>query len=548
MTGFTSRAPSIVVATGDVLEIQHITPEQEDILFTYLDRHGEATSTKVEELLGVTQSYVMRYLHDLADRGKVQSEKKFNRLVWSRVKVDLVEEDVRQEYVEQIREALAGRRDMASAIARTLNLPVKEVAATCTWMMLHGILSATTIGSTRIYAVGPRLVPQTDTARAASIPMSPEARLREQIAALGPERPVRMTRPAIQRPQVAERPARAKKPAAPKAPKVPRVAAPKPVRAAPKPKAKAPAPAPTVPQPVAPRARVARPATPVQPTPPPPATDGWISIKVLSKDLQVDRASIASWARNNGFELRRIRQVSGRGSKHITEAAAAAYRTHRGLSSTTRRVTDEVRRAILADLPVPPVNGRRSPASVQHVAEKHGVSLATIYRVIDWDRQNQKRPAPSPEPAIQPDPTTEQQAPEPPVEDILAGVLFNVWPWRSVQGEIWTRLDLAPRITAPVAVDLEPPIEVQPEPPMPDPEPPMDVQAAEVSAETAEEPSPAPAPRPYVTLELERQLRAELTPERRKLPGETARVAEKYGLSVKQVRNALSRIPVQKVG
>lgn len=531
MTGFIPRSPSIVAATGDILEIQHITPEQEDILFAYLDRHGEATSTKVEEILGVTQSYVMRYLHDLADRGKVQSERKNNRLVWSRVKVDLVEEDVRQEYVDQIRDVLTGRRDMASAIARTLNLPVKEVAATCTWMMLHGILSATTIGSTRIYAVGPRLVPQTDTARATSIPMSPEARLQEQLAKLGPERPVRMTH----------------QPAAPKAPKpptAPRVVAPKPVRAAPQPKVKAPAPVPTPPKLAAPRARVARPVTAVQPPPPPPATDGWVCIKILSTDLQVDRASIASWARNNGFELRRIRQASGRGSQHITEAAAAAYRTHRGLSPTTRRVTDEVRRAILADLPVPPANGRRSPASVQHVAEKHGVSLATIYRVIDWDRRNQKMPTPSPEPVIQPDPAAEQQEPEPPVEDILAGVLFNVWPWRSVQGTIWTRPDLAPLITAPVAQDLEPPIEAQPEPPIANLEPPMDV----VSAETPEAPSPAPAPRPYVTLELERQLRAELTPERRKIPGETARVAEKYGLSVKQVRNALSRIPVQKVG
>ena len=536
MTGFIPRSPAIVAATGDILELQHITPEQEDILFAYLDRHGEATSTKVEEILGVTQSYVMRYLHDLADRGKVQSERKHNRLVWSRVKIDLVEADVRQEYVDRIREVLAGRRDMASAIARALNLPVKEVAATCTWMMLHGILSATTIGSTRIYAVGPRLVPQTDTARATSIPMSPEARLQEQLAKLGPERPVRMTQ------QPAARPAQAAKPAAPKAPKppkAPRVVAPKPVRAAPQPKVKAPAPVPTPPKLAAPRARVARPVTPVQ-SPPPPATDGWVCIKVLSTDLQVDRASIASWARNNGFELRRIRQASGRGSQHITEAAAAAYRTHRGLNPTTRRVTDEVRRAILADLPVPPANGRRSPASVQHVAEKHGVSLATIYRVIDWDRRNQKRPTPSPEPAIQPDPAAEQQEPEPPVEDILAGVLFNVWPWRSVQGAIWTRPDLAPLITAPVAQDLEPPIAHL--------EPPMDVQAAEVSTETPEEPSPAPAPRPYVTLELEQQLRAELTPERRKIPGETARVAEKYGLSVKQVRNALSRIPVQKVG
>lgn len=536
MTGFIPRSPAIVAATGDILELQHITPEQEDILFAYLDRHGEATSTKVEEILGVTQSYVMRYLHDLADRGKVQSERKHNRLVWSRVKIDLVEADVRQEYVDRIREVLAGRRDMASAIARALNLPVKEVAATCTWMMLHGILSATTIGSTRIYAVGPRLVPQTDTARATSIPMSPEARLQEQLAKLGPERPVRMTQ------QPAARPAQAAKPAAPKAPKppkAPRVVAPKPVRAAPQPKVKAPAPVPTPPKLAAPRARVARPVTPVQ-SPPPPATDGWVCIKVLSTDLQVDRASIASWARNNGFELRRIRQASGRGSQHITEAAAAAYRTHRGLNPTTRRVTDEVRRAILADLPVPPANGRRSPASVQHVAEKHGVSLATIYRVIDWDRRNQKRPTPSPEPAIQPDPAAEQQEPEPPVEDILAGVLFNVWPWRSVQGTIWTRPDLGPLITAPVAQDLEPPIA--------DLEPPMGVQAAEVSTETPEEPSPAPAPRPYVTLELERQLRAELTPERRKIPGETARVAEKYGLSVKQVRNALSRIPVQKVG
>lgn len=47
-----------------------------------------------------------------------------------------------------------------------------------------------------------------------------------------------------------------------------------------------------------------------------------------------------------------------------------------------------------------------------------------------------------------------------------------------------------------------------------------------------------------VTAQLEEQLRQELTPERRRIKGETARVAAKYGLSVKQVRRALARLPL----
>ncbi|KQR25537.1 hypothetical protein ASF71_19235 [Deinococcus sp. Leaf326] len=55
--------------------------------------------------------------------------------------------------------------------------------------------------------------------------------------------------------------------------------------------------------------------------------------------------------------------------------------------------------------------------------------------------------------------------------------------------------------------------------------------------------SPPRPPRPYVTLELERELRRLLPPAQRRQPGETARVAAHFGLSVRQVRQALARIP-----
>ena len=51
-----------------------------------------------------------------------------------------------------------------------------------------------------------------------------------------------------------------------------------------------------------------------------------------------------------------------------------------------------------------------------------------------------------------------------------------------------------------------------------------------------------------VTAELERLLREALPPSERRKPGQTAAVARKYGLSVRQVRNALSRLPVPEPG
>lgn len=76
-------------------------------------------------------------------------------------------------------------------------------------------------------------------------------------------------------------------------------------------------------------------------------------------------------------------------------------------------------------------------------------------------------------------------------------------------------------------------------------QPPVRAEALSVpecAPEVAPLPSPA-RPRPYVTLELERELRRLLPPAMRYKPGETARVAARFGLSVAQVCRALARVP-----
>lgn len=65
---------------------------------------------------------------------------------------------------------------------------------------------------------------------------------------------------------------------------------------------------------------------------------------------------------------------------------------------------------------------------------------------------------------------------------------------------------------------------------------------------TAEPASPTTVKRPVVTAELERLLREALPPSERRKPGQTAAIAQKYGLSVGQVRNALSRLPTPEPG
>lgn len=639
MTAVEVRAGAVVAATGEPVVMQSLTPEQEDVLLAHIDRHGPTPAATFETLLGISKSHMQRFLHELADRGHIRSELDRNRLVWSRVKVEFDEKLVREAHQERIREVLSGRRDTASGIAKALNLPLDEVAATCVWMMLHGALSATSVGSIRIYTVGPRVVTHTDTARAASIPMSPEAKFQAQLDALPPERAIHLR---------AERPVKpAPKPKVPKAPKVkpmrPLVEAARAAGMQPgqvrglvnrdrikhqgvgkqalvdvadlkayKPRMRKKKDMPE-------RQRRARPEVErvyadldgykrvtdaahelgVQPSalfkwlehndkaralcvkqakylmvPPaalalyiaatlvPGATygtvvpeggltiweavkqlgwsygkvyrmladgqltgmqvggvvyfdpvplaalraqleaesavpEGWISLKSLCDELKLHASSVVSWMRRRKVEIRKYRDHQRQVAIYLPVDAADAYRLSRTLVPGGVKITPEVAQAILAEIPPVAPGRRRPPGMVPPVAARYGLSIASVQKLLHANPR---------------------------------------------QDELLTHPALSQ--PEPIVEDLEPPIEAQPEPPIADLEPPMDV----VNAETPEAPSPTPAPRPYVTLELEQQLRAELTPERRKLPGETARVAEKYGLSVKQVRNALSRIPVQKVG
>ncbi|MFW8627646.1 hypothetical protein [Deinococcus sp. ME38] len=236
-----------------------ITPEQEDILLAHIDAHGPTPAATFEDLLGVTKSHMQRFLEDLADRGLIRSERQQHRLVWMRVTVTLNEKLVRPEFEARILAALTGRRDTALALARQLNLPVDEVAATCQSMALRGQLSVTSVLNMHIYSVGPRIVTHVDAARAASIPMSPEARFQAQLAKLPPERRLPVTRPAVI-------------PAAPVSPPPP--------------------------GPQTQRAPQARPVTP-PPAPKPPRTDGLRRIPEAAAELGVKVPTFYKWLHRN---------------------------------------------------------------------------------------------------------------------------------------------------------------------------------------------------------------------------------------------------------
>ena len=639
MTVIRTYADRTVVATGEVLEIYTLTPEQEDQILAYIDEHGPTPAPAFEELLGLTKSHVQRHLHDLADRGRIRSDLDRNRLVWSRVRVELDESLVRPEFEQRIREALAGRRDTSSALAKTLGLPADQVAATCTQMMLMGSLSATLIGSIRIYTVGPRLVTHTDTRRAASIPMSPEARFHEQLAKLPPARPIKIrpARPAAKaKPQKAEIPKpKAVKPRPPKV-KEPRV---KPVKVK-EPKVK----------PMRPLVEAAR-AAGLQPGQVRGLVNrGRIRHQGIGKQALVDVADLKAYKPR----LRKKKDAAGRqrraqpevervypeleGYKRVTDAArdlgvkpgtlfkwlehndaarALCVKKGKYLLVPPAALTQYVAATLVPGATYGTVIPEGS-LTIWQAVEQVGWSYTKIYKVLaageltatqvggtvyfDVEpltalRERLDAESDVPEGWMPLTALCEELALHP--SSILSWLRrrqFEVRKYRDHQRQLALHITTAGaeayrahrvavpggiKITAEVTQEILaalPPLapghrrtsgavaavaarygvstatihNVLHANPRAEPLAAQDLDAAPAVAAApivATEPeAPAPAARPYVTVELERQLRAELTPERRKIPGETARVAERYGLSVKQVRNALSRIPMQKVG
>ncbi|MFD2610120.1 hypothetical protein ACFSR9_11825 [Deinococcus taklimakanensis] len=586
----------ILNAAGEEVVGFHLTPEREDVILACIDRQkgGEATTAQVAEALGRNIPDASRLLTELADRGKLLRDVSHNRPVWSRRTVKLDESLVHEAHVSRIREFLTGRREMPGAIARGTGLPQAEVAATCTWMMLHGQLVGTPVGAAMVYALDIRGTTRVDAQVAERIPQSPDAKFRAQLAALPPERPIRLTRPA----------------AAPKAPKPPKPTllpieqAAKKARLGPrqvrglvnrdrvkhegvgaqarvdvadlkvmKQRLRKKTPSRTV------KREAKRLVTEAQPIP-----EGYLNVTDAARSLGVKPCALHKW-----LELHDdARTLCIKERKHLLVPQAVMTRYVQAILPAGATIAAEVPgdwldiwaavkalgwshskiyKALAAGQLVGLYCGGRlhfDPVSVGALkAELDAESaipegyvhlrafceeLGGLDRssVITWlqrhghetvkrrDEQRQLALYLSPEAADayrahrSKTPGGVKLTPE--VQAAILALLPPVPPGvrraRGVVEQVAKRFEVS---SASIRILLR-----------------ANPRLDQLPANGPETPPPAPAALParYVTLEIEEQLRAELPPERRRIPGETARVAEKYGLSVKQVRNALSRIPV----
>lgn len=221
---------------------------------------------------------------------------------------------------------------------------------------------------------------------------------------------------------------------------------------------------------------------------------GWMPVQTLCRELGIkDKTSAISWMQRNGHETRKYRDDQKQLAAFISPDGVTAYREHRNKTPGGIKITPQIEAEIRALAECAPRRGKRFAAgAMTAVAEHYGISTASINIVL-------RRP-----------PTPEVQAC---TVDVPA-LLELIWP-DTDEGET-------------VAVTVEP---IKP---IPLPETPTPENSTEQAVFT----------RPVVTLALEEKIREELPLHERRKPGKTAEVAQKYGLSVKQVRNALARIPV----
>lgn len=648
MTYEAGTGARIITATGEEFVPYTLTPEREDTIFRAIDAHKGAASTgQVAAALKRNVPDASRLLQEMADRGKVMGIPGVGgRVEWQRRDLKIDERLVRQAHIPRIREFLTGRREMPGAIATALRLPRDEVEATCTWMMVHGQLVGTPIGAAMVYALEARVTARVDVRVATNIPMSPQARFQQQLASLGPERPIRLRQAPAPKPakvKAAPQPKVVKEKAPPK-PREPKVRAPR--------KAKGVSVSDT-PRPLpAPRARMKK-------TPPAQAAAPAVSRAALRQEkLEVARA--------HREERRRVRE----------EAAALrdAQRRLREETIAARKQAVLDRQAKVAALSTPVGDERTLDAWATEI----GVKKVALYkwlnnhpeqlmqcrkpvkallipaRVVEAYKASSTPKGVTWSNVIPPDSLTMRQActllgwsyskvyrglEDGQLTAVQAGSMLrfdratltafkagldeevNVpdgWVLvRSLEDDLdlnissitaWLRRHKHPmrryrdparqvalyveqagadayrayRESTPGGVKITPEIAAQIRAALPPIQPGRkrrptgDVPAvakqfgvsvsavnrllrmkpARAPLAKAPEQDPAPAPEPeelpvpvtrtVITTELDRQLRADLPPERRRIPGETARVAARYGLTVSQVRYHLRFTPIVK--
>lgn len=616
----------ILTATGEEFVPYTLTPEREDTILQAISKHhGAATTGQVAAALGRNIPDASRLLQEMAERGKVVGTPgALGRVEWRVRDLNIDESLVRQAHVPRIREYLLGRRELPGAIATALRLPRNEVEATCTWMMVHGQLVGTPIGASIIYGLEARVTARVDTKVASSIPMSPEARFREQLAKLGPEKPIRL------RQVPAPKPARVKAEPKPKPVKVAKVKTPRPVREKPA-KAARPQPAPRVRPPAEP---VVRPPTQRQLKAAAAQQrreeqqrkrDEANALKesqqrlrqetmaarrqaVLDRQAQREQARQAAVERQGQREAARVQREQARQAAAVQRQQQQAEREARIRAQTATLTGDEqtpqawatqigVRADSLhkwiakhpdqrqqctlteKDLLVP----ARVITAYQQATTPRGATWSntvpegslTIWEARDllgWGHNKVYRALFDGEiSAVQAHGRlrfnrAELEALKAPLDEELkvpdgwVAVLdlareLAVHPaslhnWLEVRGIQVVKYrnasrQLAWHLPGDAAEAYRAHRRTSPGVP---------VQTRRKARRTAPEPLPSPAPDPLpaprkrvvITTEIDRQLRALLTPERRRIPGETARVAEQFGLSVKQVRYHLQFTPITK--
>lgn len=183
----------VVAATGEAFEAYHLTPERADILLAAIDAHGgKASTAQLAQALGRNIPDASRLLQELAERGAVRAVLEKNRPQWERLTLNLNAGLVREQHKAPILAYLVGRRELPGRIASALGLNREEVNETCKALMVEGQLVGTPIGAAMVYALDLRGSTRVDLEAAAQVPLSPAARFQAELAALPPEKPLRL--------------------------------------------------------------------------------------------------------------------------------------------------------------------------------------------------------------------------------------------------------------------------------------------------------------------------------------------------------------------
>lgn len=612
-------AARILTATGEEFVPYTLTPEREDTILQAISKHhGAATTGQVAAALGRNIPDASRLLQEMAERGKVVGTPgALGRVEWRVRDLNIDEALVRQAHVPRIRAYLLGRRELPGAIATALRLPRNEVEATCKWMMVHGQLVGTPIGASIIYGLEARVTARVDVKVATNIPMSPEAKFREQLAKLGPEKPIRLRQVAKPAKPPVKRPL--KDPVTVKATPKPKVAT---ARATGKVKE---TPVPVVRPPSKRQLEAA--AAQQRRDERQRQRDEAAALKAAQKRVRQETME----ARRQAVQARQAQEAQqreqARQAKAEQQQQAEAERAQRALkrqqAAEQRRAREEERAARAAQ--TAPVGDEKTlPAWAAEIGVLPDSLRKWINKRPDEAAQCRFTPAGLLVPArvvtayqqaITPAGATwSNTVPEGSLTIFEARDLLG-WGHNKIyraltDGEIsavqahgrlrFNRAELE-ALKAPLDEELKVPdgwvavldlareLDVHPaslhnwlevrgiqvvkyrnasrqlawhlpgdaaeayrahrrtSPGVP-------VQTRRKARRTAPEPLPSPAPDPQpaprtrvvITTEIDRQLRALLTPERRRIPGETARVAEQFGLSVKQVRYHLQFTPITK--